>query len=498
MYLRRHLRHQSLLRGFIVGDGRGMGQPTLYPAQLEGVKLFLQSEGRFLFTYGTGVGKTPTAITAMLRYLRDIAGTADPRILVVCPAIVRRHWCTEFWRWAWVDARPIEMGKTRKTGTKAALRARDEAFASRVQVVSYDLLPQVEAEGWDGIIFDEIHHLSDYGSLQSKMARSLLQANPMVPALGLSATLIPTKVHQLWHPLHLLWPGKWGRAPRTGSIPWQFVAQWQHIEDEGYGKRPGAARVERLEELRARLSEVAHRLTREDIAADLPPVDARPLELPGMALGRELRVAGRPRPETTAALQWVEALPADIHHSVILCYHRDVAAEITRALTNLNLPGMSVMPISGQMTTAQRVQTLALADATAKAIVVATSESIREGIRLMWAQRVLYAEWRQSPKQVIQTLGRFTSVGDSRRPQIDVLTDESLRDKAQVLMRRIEDINGIMSAGSTESKVAEVFAQEDLSPEQLEAATKAMFAQRALALDSEWTEVTDGEDDDGW
>ena len=475
-----------------------MSVPQLYPAQAEGVRRFLASSGRYLFTYGTGVGKTPTAITAMLRYQRQLLGKNLPKLLVVCPAIVRRHWCSEFMRWAWIDARPIEMGKRRKTGSKATLRTRDEAYRAQVQVISYDLLPQVEAEGWDGIIFDEIHHLSDYGSLQSRMARALLQANPLVPALGLSATLIPTKVHQLWHPLHLLWPGKWGRAPRTGSIPWQFVAEWQHIEDDGYGKRPGAARVERLEELKARLGKVSHRLTREDIAADLPPVDARPLELPGTALSRDLRVAGRIRPETTAALQWVEALPTDIHHSVILCYHREVAAEITRALNGLDLPGVSILPITGNITTAQRVNALALAEATDKAIVVATSESIREGIRLMWAQRVLYAEWRQSPKQVIQTLGRFTSVGDSRRPQIDVLTDESLRDKAQVLMRRIEDINGIMSAGSTESKVAEVFAQQELSPAQLEAATKAMFAQRTTALDSEWIEAAEGEDDDGW
>lgn len=468
--------------------------PTLYPAQLEGVERFMASGGRYLFTYGTGVGKTPTAITAMLRYLRETNGIADPRILVVCPAIVRRHWCTEFWRWAWVDARPIEMGRSRSTGTKAALRARDEAYASRVQVISYDLLPQVEALGWDGIVFDEIHHLSDYGSLQSKMARALMRANPAAPALGLSATLIPTKVHQLWHPLHLLWPGEWGRAPRAGSIPWQFVANWQHIEDDGYGKRPGAARLERLEELRARLDKVTHRLTREDISADLPPVDARALELPGTALGRELRAVGRRRAETAAALQWVEALPADIHHSVILCYHREVAADICRALAESNL-GDTVF-ISGQISTAQRVTALAMAEASPKCIVVATSESIREGIRLMWAQRVLYAEWRQSPKQVIQTLGRFTSVADSRRPQIDVLTDESLRDKAQVLMRRIADINGIMSAGSTESKVAEVFAQQDMTAEQLEAATKAMFAQRATALDPDWAEADEGDEDE--
>ncbi len=474
-----------------------MGQPTLYPAQAEGVRRFLASDGRYLLLYGTGVGKTPTALNAMLGYLGLVKGVAAPHILVVCPAIVRRHWCHEFSRWAQIDARPIEMGQGRVTGTKAALRARDEAYAARVQVVSYDLLPEVAAQGWDGIIFDEIHHLSDYGSKQSKIARALLAANPGVPVLGLSATLIPTRVHQLWHPLHLLWPGQWGRPPRTGNIPWQFVAKYQHIEDDGYGKRPGPARDEMLDELKARLSKVSHRLTREDISSDLPPVDARPLELPGNALDRDLRIAGRLGPEASAAGQWLDALPADIHHVVILCYHLKVAAEIADHIAGL-LNGACLVIVTGQSTTAERVRTLAAAEASPRCVVVATSESIREGIRLMWAQRVLYAEWRQSPKQVIQTLGRFTSVGDKRRPQIDVLTDESLRSKAAVLMERIENINGVLKAGSTETQVAEVFKTESMTEEQLAAATQAMFAQRATALDPDWAEADESEESDVW
>lgn len=450
-------------------------------------------DGRLVLAYGTGVGKTPTSITALMSHLA-LHCANHPRILVVCPAIVRRHWVAEFRRWAEMPAAAIEMGRHRRSGTKAALAARDAAYQAQVQVVSYDLAPQVDAQGWDGVILDEIHHLSDYRSKQSEAIRGLLAANQGVPCIGLSATLIPTKLHQLWHPLDLLWPGKFGRAPRTGSIPWDFVGKYQHVLDDGYGCYPGPARQERLDELKARLDKVAHRLTREDISANLPPVDAKVLELPGQALGRGLRAVGRPAPEVEAAVQWHAAQPPDITHSVILVYHRQLAHDIAHALLPHLKDGTALSLIDGQRSTGDRVDSLAIAERAPRALVIATTESIREGIRLMWAQRVLYAEWRQSPKQVVQTLGRFTNVSDPRRPQIDVLTDESLRERARTLLERIDDINAVITPGSTEQRVAQVFKIDDLTDDQLATATRAMFAQRAAALDPDWAEDEEDED----
>lgn len=475
-----------------------MPVPNLYPAQQLGVQRFLASGGKYLLAYGTGVGKTPTAIVAMLTYLYRLGKRGGERILVVCPAIVRRHWVSEFERWSGRLACPIEMGRNRRTGTKAALAARDAAYEAPIQIVSYDLLPQVAAQGWDGIIFDEIHHLGDCGSHQSKTARALVHANPTAALLGLSATLIPTRLHQLWHPLHLFWPGDWGRAPRTGSIPWQFVSRWQYIEDNGFGKFPGAAREEKLPELRSLLGQVAHRLTREDIAADLPPLDVKALELPGSGLGRSVVVAGRPRPQVTAVGQWLEALPEDITHAVVLCYHRELAALIAGRAGEVQAGHWRIILLTGASSPASRVAALAEAEQSERVVLVATSEAIREGVRLMWAQRVLFAEWRQSPAQVLQVLGRFQSVGDVRRPSIDVLTDESLREQAGTLLQRVSDINGVLKAGSAEDKVAEVFGPAELSEQRMAELTKAMLADRPTALDPEWAEASEGEDENGW
>ena len=472
--------------------------PTLYPAQAEGVVRFLASrDKRMVLAYGTGVGKTPTAIVALRTWWGQRRGVQrDPRILVISPAIVRRHWVKEFLRWGALEAHPIEMGRLRKSGTKAALKARDLAYASNVQVVSYDLCHEVDAQGWDAIVLDEVHHLADCQSKQSRMVAALIRANPGVAILALSATLIPTRVEQLWHPLHLLFGDTWGKRPKAGSIPWQFAGRYCELERGEYGCKVGQARAEMMPELKGRLKKVCHRLTREDIADDLPPLDVRTLEVPGASLARGLHVVGsstRRRPEVEHAVEWVRSLPADITHAVVLCYHRDIATQIQAEVERVLGAGGHCPRIDGTMTTDARVATLDACEAAPRCVLIATSESIREGVRLMWAQKVLFAEWRQSPAQVWQTMGRFQSVGDRRRPQVEVLIDESLYGPAKVLTDRMSAISAALKSGAGEAKVAEVFGPKELSEERVNALTLEMLAS-FKPRDDAWSEDEDEQD----
>jgi len=383
------------------------------------------------------------------------------------------------------------MGRTRKSGTKKALAARDTAYAANIQVVSYDLLPQVDAQGWDFIVFDEIHHLGDPQSKQSVYARGVLAANPGVPAIGLSATLIPTQIKQLWHPMHLLFGNTWGMPSRTGGISWDFLGRFCELKKNGYGTEVGPAIKARIPELKNKLLKVCHRVTREDIADDLPPIDVKVLDVPGAGLGAQLRVVKAPRPEVAQAVEWYKSLPEDITHAVILVYHRALAQEIRSALGHGDI-------IDGSMPTAMRVQYLDRIDMAERGLLIATSESIREGVRLMWAQKVLFAEWRQSPAQVVQVLGRFQSVGDARRPQVDVLTDESLYGQARKLMERVQDINTLIKAGSAEAVVERVFEPRDLTEERMEQLTLSMLASGPRCLDSSWVEEAEETEENEW
>lgn len=465
------------------------------------MKRFLDNpERRLVLAYGTGCGKTPTSIRALAAWWEEtmragfLKNERAPRFLVVCPAIVRRHWVKEFEKWAMLEASPIEMGRYRQSGSKRALEERDASYAANIQVVSYDLMSHVDGEGWDAIVFDEIHHLSDCTSRQSIAARKLMAQNPGVAALGLSATLIPTQVWQLWHPMWLLFGNTWGRPPRAGKIAWDFVGRYCELEKNEYGTSVGALRDSRRSELRNKVLKHAHRLTREDIVADLPPIDASILDIGGTALGRDVSTRTK-RPEVAPAVEWYTSLSPDITHAVILCYNRDVARAVERGLT-VQLKGVAFGLVDGSMPTAERVRILDELEAAPRALLIATSESLREGIRMMWAQKVLFAQWRQSPAQVVQVLGRFYSVGDRRRPQIEILSDESLYGAAYSLVHRMGEVNSLLKAGNTERVVSEVFAPQELSEARLEELTRSMLAQHK-ERDADWSESAE-ESEDEW
>lgn len=322
-------------------------------------------------------------------------------------------------------------------------------------------------------------------------------ANPGVPAIALSATLIPTQVKQLWHPMYLLFGGnEWGQPSRTGGISWDFLGKFCQLTKNEYGTAIGPGIPAKMPELKNKLLRVCHRVTREDIAADLPPLSVTLLETPGSALNSRPSRAKAVKPEANVATDWYDALPEDITHAVVLVYHRDLAAQIARIIS-LRADDTMVQVIDGSMPTGTRVEYLERIEKAPRAVLVATSESIREGVRLMWAQKVLYAEWRQSPAQVVQVLGRFQNASDSRRPQIEVLTDESLYGQAETLMERVRDINSLVKAGAAEAVVEQVFAPKELTAERMQELTLSMLAQGPRDLDPQWAEDSEGEDD-GW
>ena len=460
----------------------------LYPAQAEGVRRFVGARrNRLVLAYGTGCGKTATALKGIEALMQRRGGPTFGRVLIVCPAMVRRHWCREAARWVGMLAHPVEYGRQRQLSRKEA-RERDLAYAARWQVVSYDLLGQVDPKPYAVIVFDEIHHLAHWSSRQSTLARALTEVNPEAAMLGLSATLVPTEVKQLWHPLRVMFgPNAWGDIPRVGDVNWDFAREYCHIEETAYGKRVHGAKPKAVKALRQRLLAFAHRVRREDIAADMPALSVKMLDIPGAELSHATRSRGA---VVRRALEWHRDLPPDVHRSVILTYHREEARAIVEGLA-----GHPVEHIDGSMPTAQRAEVIARCEQTKDAVLVATSESVREGIRMMWAQRVLLAQWRQSPVQVIQVLGRFTSVGDTRRPDVEVLTDESLYGAAEVLLERTRAINAVVQAGKVEDMVQEVFAPRELTEDRMAQLTADMLAQHNTGPEREaWAEDNDDEE----
>lgn len=431
--------------------------PQLYPPQTEGVRRFIAAPAprRFILPWKTGCGKTAAALTC-LTYLDA------PRTLIVCPAVVRNHWWREVAKWCGKVTQDhtaeICSGRKRKLSAPKA-KAREAAYSAHIQIVSYDLLKEVEATGWGLIILDELHHLAQPLSKQSRFAASLLKANPDANVLGLSATLIPTEVKQLWNPLRLLFgEDAWGRRARTGDVSWDFQMTYCNHEKTEYGMRTWGVRQDRVGQLRERLAPITYPLCREDIASDLPPLDVKLLQI------------GNTRGDTVKkqAVDWHDQFdPDDVRKKVILVRHREAARNIYGML-GADFKG-DLRYIDGCVDPTKRNEILAQCEAAERCTLIGTHESLMEGVRLMWAEQVLIAEWSQSPGRMLQLLGRFNSIGSQARPQVTILCSDHSYGAAQTLIDRTKAVTDTLGDTPTESTITDTFAAaakvEDASPD---------------------------------
>ena len=442
------------------------------PYQIDAVRWFLaRPDRRGIFAHATSAGKTLEAI--------DVSqALGASRILIVAPAVARPVWVREFQKWGAGEARPIIYGRGRTSGlSKAKTASRDAAYAANIQVVSYKLLKEMDADARDLVIFDEIHALRDPVSQQSRIAKAYLRRHSGIPVLGLSATLIPTEVKQLWNPLDTFWPHQWGRAQANGGISWDFQGRYCGREENEYGVQYRGAKDEAaLAALAARLAPYIHRVTDRDVGPYLPPLHAEPLYV------------DEKRTDVDIAAEWYESAAADDAGVLaVIAYTRETAWAIAAKLDTEYV-------VTGEMSPEKRQSVLDAARAlSAPAVLVCTSEAVRESVSLSFCKRALVLQWRTSPAQAIQLMGRFPRQdAESNRPcfiQYVVLPGDESR--AEVLHERIAAIQVLMKADRKGEQLQEIFAPRPLTEERLE----DMFAQMmgTMRLDAEWNEGGDDE-----
>jgi SNF2 family DNA or RNA helicase len=199
----------------------------------------MRDEGGALLADEMGIGKTAQALAA--------AEALSPAgsMLVVCPAIVKPQWHTQQQRWApslTVHAHSYEgFTKLMKAGTPC---------------------------GYDALVVDEGHYASNPKSQRSKALASWRAANPRTPLLMLTGTPMTAEPRDLWHPLNLIWPGRFGTQ-------WQFEKRYcdgrfveiPHVEKSVWD----ASGCSRAEELATRLARLMLRRTKAGVALELPP-----------------------------------------------------------------------------------------------------------------------------------------------------------------------------------------------------------------------------------
>lgn len=164
-----------------------------FPYQIEDVKRMVEFGGRVLVANEPGTGKTFTTLLYAKR-------SAFDRIVVVCPASVKRHWAKEGRIHCQYESQ-ILYGKKPKTRTTLL-------DTPTLTIVNYDILP-----GWVSylksirpslVVVDECHYIANRSARRTGAVQELCDKVNHVVAL--SGTPLVNRPSELWPTLNILRP----------------------------------------------------------------------------------------------------------------------------------------------------------------------------------------------------------------------------------------------------------------------------------------------------
>lgn len=420
--------------------------PDLRAYQNEGVTAILRglaADGGFLLADDMGLGKTVQALVAA-----DFRGAES--ILVVCPAIMVRKWRAEAAKWA--------------PGAEVVALSWDMMRSPKTDLT--ELIKRL-----DMVIVDEIHYGSNPRAKRTIAVRAALEAARAhseetryrtLPVLGLSGTPMTNEPADLWAPLDMLFPGRFG-------VRSSFERRYcdGHLEEiEGLPKKVWVAKgITRADELAARLKHVMIRRTKDDVGDELPPRTRSivPVEVPKNVIKAQqvqarLMVEGE-RTNLGELLSLTEIakvenaceLARDLmrqgHRPLLVTTRKQTAREIGK---QLNCP-----VVDGDVAPGKREDKLADARCAA-----ATMYSIETGIDLVQfdCMIVVGLDWLHT--RLLQVESRIHRLTSQRGVAIYYLIavgsfDELVRDR--VLMK-LEAATAILGSSNEEDKMKALLA----------------------------------------
>lgn len=419
-----------------------------------------------------GSGKTFTSLSAMYE-------VGCRHLLIICPAIVREVWLREV-KYFENNVGVIRWGKSRKLSVRED-EERKRAYNALCQIVSYDLLGDIEPGGWDGIIIDECHALRNPLSQQYKRVYALVRHNSQACVLGLSGTLIPNKIRSVWGPVHTLFPEYLGKPTKNGDVSWSFLNRYCEKELTAYGTHYGNLRDDRVEGLQQKLSHISHRVVEKDFVHYLPKLYVEPhyTEPYGFDL-------------LTFVGQWVATNIDEAEHLGIYTHLRETAYTIADHLACYK----KVFTITGNLSAKLRDDYLEEAKNGDRSIIVGTTHALNQGISLSFQKAALIVEWVTAPDQILQFIGRFARQDStSQAPTyVKFLVTPNDVGRCERLVQRISDINALFTASTAEEHAHHVFQ----GAEQTEDEFETSVAQLILGVTKRsilWSADDDREDD---
>lgn len=224
------------------------------PYQRAGVR-FAWNRVNTLIADPPRVGKTNQAIGLMNMH------AAPPRTLIICPAIVKVHWCREIERWS-------------SHGLVPDYAVGDYCpKLNQTVVINYDILARhadyLQSQLWDLVVCDESHALKSGTSMRTTTilggTRSKLPSIPFKRRVFMTGTPIYTRPIDLWTTVRAMDRNGLGSNWKT------FIYRYCDAKSNGFGTDMSGA--SNLEELQARMRQsFMIRRDRASILNQIPPV----------------------------------------------------------------------------------------------------------------------------------------------------------------------------------------------------------------------------------
>jgi len=427
-----------------------MPSVILRPYQVAGYEKALKL-GRLAFAHTMGAGKTYIEL-ALLQEINP------ERALFIVPAIVRPMWLTLLREhMPHRNIGSIRFGRNTKAPSKALEKEKQDAYAAPYQVVSYDLVSDVDDAGWNRITCDEGDALRNPMSIQSKEVKRRYRANPKATGTVLSGTLIPNEAWQIWNPLDTLFPG-WAGKSRIGDVPWAFKERYCNMElRHGHPYFHG---LKNAEELKERIAPFTDRVVTADFADYLP-------ELFVEALRSDL-------PKLRIPANWLNSLDETITHRGIFTHLRETANAIAAELQKKH----TVFLITGAETAEVRARLLQEARESTRCVIVGTTHALAKGVSLSFLKAGLIFEWTTELDGLLQFIGRFARQDStSNAPtRVDLLIGANDEDRMATLRERLASANALFKAGRAEALGASVLAEQRMTEDAWQAALDALMA----------------------
>jgi len=422
----------------------------VYSYQREGVEDILQGlkvRGAHLLADPMGLGKSAQVLRAL-----DALERPPLRILIVCPAVVIHHWQEEIKKWLSLPSELVGRARSKKEGSGRLLDW------TGYGIVSYDTLRGLwkKLPHVDALVLDELHYLASAKSLRSKAVRGFLEDHPKRPLIvGLTGTPMTARPRDLWNPLDILFPGRFGNA-------WAFQKRYcdgRFVDIQGLEKPVwDCSGRSNLEELGRRLR--SGLMTRRDPAEvlDLPPRRRimMPVELPPKArkgLARATSIlagsdVGRLLSEIEehkikAAIELAEDCKANGKRPLLFTLRRETARQLGEAL--------SAPYVTGEDEASSRRDKLLSGD-----IGVATVYSVTTGINLTQFDTAIFVGLDWVPSTLLQAEARLHRIGQEANVTIYYLIglgtlDETVR---SVVLERLETFGTVVGDASSEAELA--------------------------------------------